>query len=104
MCCGEQAETFLNICSPSLRLRETVRDVAKTKLPRQTLPWGRKEISRIIAASKRRIPRRKDRDGPLTEMIAKKIIKIAQTGVHDVAPLSAPADIENASLNFHLFA
>jgi hypothetical protein len=37
-------------------------------------------------------------------MIAKKIIKIAQTGVHDVAPLSAPADIENASLNFHLFA
>ena len=27
----------------------------------------------------------KDRDDPLTEMFAKKIIKIAQTGVHDAA-------------------
>src|SRR6476646_10428975 len=33
----------------------------------------------------------KDRDDPLTEMIAKKIIKIAQTGVHDAAQLSALA-------------
>ena len=31
----------------------------------------------------------KDRDDPLTEMIAKKIIKIAQTGVDDAAQLSA---------------
>jgi hypothetical protein len=33
----------------------------------------------------------KDRDDPLTEMIAKKIIKIAQTGVHDPAQISALA-------------
>ena len=33
----------------------------------------------------------KDRDDPLTEMIAKTIIKIAQTGVHDPAQLSALA-------------
>jgi len=31
----------------------------------------------------------KDRDDPLTEMIAKKIIKIAQAGVDDAAQLSA---------------
>jgi hypothetical protein len=33
----------------------------------------------------------KDRDDPLTELIAKNVIKIAQTGVHDVAQLSALA-------------
>ena len=33
----------------------------------------------------------KDRDDPPTEMIAKTIIKIAQTGVHDAAQLSALA-------------
>ena len=33
----------------------------------------------------------KDRDDPLTEMVAKTIIKIAQTGVHDAAQLSALA-------------
>jgi hypothetical protein len=33
----------------------------------------------------------KDRDDPLTEMIATKIIKIAQSGVHDAAQLSALA-------------
>jgi len=32
-----------------------------------------------------------DRDDPLTEMIAKTIIKIARTGVHDPAQLSALA-------------
>jgi len=36
----------------------------------------------------------KDRDDPLTELIAKMIIKIAQTGVHDVAQLSALAITE----------
>ena len=36
----------------------------------------------------------KDRDDPLTEMIAKKIIKIARTGVHDAAQLSALAITE----------
>jgi len=33
----------------------------------------------------------KDRNDPLTEMIAKKIIKIAQTGVKDPAQISARA-------------
>jgi hypothetical protein len=33
----------------------------------------------------------KDRDDPLTEMIAKRIIKIAQTGVRDPAQISALA-------------
>jgi hypothetical protein len=36
----------------------------------------------------------KDRDAPLTELIAKKIIKIAKTGVHDAAQLSALAITE----------
>jgi hypothetical protein len=37
---------------------------------------------------------KEDRDDPLTEMIAKQIIKIAQAGVHDVAQLSALAVAE----------
>jgi hypothetical protein len=36
----------------------------------------------------------KDRDDLLTEMIAKKIIRIAQSGVHDAARLSALAIAE----------
>jgi hypothetical protein len=36
----------------------------------------------------------KDRDDPLTEMTAKKIIRIAQSGVHDAAQLSALAIAE----------
>ena len=36
----------------------------------------------------------KDREDPLTEMIAKQIIKIARTGVHDAAQLSALAIAE----------
>ena len=35
-----------------------------------------------------------DRHDPLTELVAKTIIKIAQTGVRDVAQLSAPAITE----------
>ena len=31
----------------------------------------------------------KDRDDPLTEMIAKKIIKIAKTGIHDPTQIAA---------------
>lgn len=33
----------------------------------------------------------KDRDDPLTEMIAKKIVKIAQTGISEPAEISALA-------------
>jgi hypothetical protein len=51
------------------------------------------EIGRIKAAYEQalHILCVKDRDDPLTEMIAKKIIKIAQTGIKDPAQLSALA-------------
>ena len=58
------------------------------------------EIARITEAYEKALHTLsvKDRDDPLTEMIAnltemiaKKIIKIAQTGVHDAAQLSALA-------------
>jgi hypothetical protein len=54
--------------------------------------WGPKEISRITEAYEQtlRILCVKDRDDPLTEMIAKKIIKIAQT-ITDPAESSALA-------------
>lgn len=55
---------------------------------------GPEETSRIIAAYEQALDILcvKDRDDPLTEMIAKKIIKIAQTGVvHDPAQISALA-------------
>ena len=59
----------------------------------QTHTMGPKEVSRITEAYERalRVLCVKDRDDPLTEMIAKTIIKIAQTGVHDAAQLSALA-------------
>ncbi|XIA67714.1 hypothetical protein ACFIOY_11055 [Bradyrhizobium sp. TZ2] len=51
------------------------------------------EVGRITAAYEQtlHILCVKDRDDPLTEMIAKRIIKIAQTGVHDPAQISALA-------------
>ena len=51
------------------------------------------EISRVTAAYEEalHILCVKDRDDPLTEMIANPIIKVAQTGVHDPAQLSALA-------------
>ena len=51
------------------------------------------EISRITEAYEQALHTLcvKDRDDPLTETIAKTIIKIAQTGVHDPAQLSALA-------------
>jgi hypothetical protein len=52
---------------------------------------GPKEICRITEAYEQALPILciKDRDDPLTEMIAKKIIKIAQTGINDPAQISA---------------
>ena len=49
------------------------------------------EISRITEAYEQALQTLcvKNRDDPLTEMIAKQIIKIAQAGVHDAAQLSA---------------
>ena len=51
------------------------------------------EISRFTAAYEQALHTLcvKDRDDPLTEMIAKTIIKIAQTGVHDPTQISALA-------------
>ena len=50
-------------------------------------------ISRITAAYEQALHTLgiKDCDDPLTEMIAKKIIKITQTGVHDPAEIAALA-------------
>jgi hypothetical protein len=54
---------------------------------------GPKEVGRIAAAYEQalRILCVKDRDGPLTEMIAQKIIKIAQARIKDAAQISALA-------------
>jgi hypothetical protein len=54
------------------------------------------EIARITEAYEKALHTLsvKDRDDPLTDMIAKTIIKIAQTGVHDAAQLSALAITE----------
>jgi hypothetical protein len=54
------------------------------------------EISRITEAYEQALHTLcfKDRDDPLTKMIAKQIIKIAQAGVHDAAQLSALAVVE----------
>ena len=51
------------------------------------------EISRVTAAYEQALHTLcvKDRDAPLTEMIAKTIIKIAQAGVHDASQISVMA-------------
>ena len=56
-------------------------------------PLGPTEIGRVIEAYEQalHIFCVKDRDDPLTEMIAKTVIKIAQTGVEDSAQISALA-------------
>ena len=52
-----------------------------------------KEVGRITEAYEQALHTLcvKDRDDPLTEMIAKTVMKIAQTGVHEPAQLSALA-------------
>jgi hypothetical protein len=59
----------------------------------QTHAMGSKEASRITEAYEHALRTLcvKHRDDPLTEMIAKKIIKIAQTGIEDPARISALA-------------
>ena len=54
------------------------------------------EIARITEAYEKALHTLsvKDRDDPLTEMIAKTIIKIAQAGVNDAAQLSVLAIAE----------
>ncbi|OKO79556.1 hypothetical protein [Bradyrhizobium sp. AS23.2] len=59
----------------------------------QSCTIGPEEASRITAAYEQALHTLcvKDRDDPLTELIAKKIIKIAQSGVEDAAQISALA-------------
>jgi hypothetical protein len=56
----------------------------------QYLPMGPKEISRLVAADEQtlRALHLKDRSDPVTQIIARKIIEIAQTGVKDPAQIS----------------
>ena len=62
-------------------------------LENSALGLGPKEVKCIIEAYEQVLHTLyvKDRDDPLTEMVAKRIIKIAQKGVHDPAQLSALA-------------
>jgi hypothetical protein len=59
----------------------------------QNSPMGPEEIRRLEAAYEQtlRTIGLKDRNDPITEMIAKKVIEIAQTGVRDPAQISALA-------------
>jgi hypothetical protein len=69
--------------------------LALLRIGAQTLssPPGLVAVSRIAEAYEQALHALgvKDRDDPLTETIAKQIIKIAQAGVHDAAQLSALA-------------
>ena len=59
----------------------------------QNSPLGPEELNRLGAAYELtlRTMSVKDRNDPLTEFIAKKIIEIGQTGLKDVAQISARA-------------
>jgi len=59
----------------------------------QNMPLGPEEISRLATAYEQalRVIGLVDRDDPLAEMVAKKIIEIGQTGVRDPADISAQA-------------
>ncbi|MGY4403608.1 hypothetical protein [Bradyrhizobium sp. USDA 3315] len=59
----------------------------------QTDAMAPKEASLVVKAYEQALHTLcvKDRDDPLTEMIAKTIIKIAETGVKDAAQISALA-------------
>jgi hypothetical protein len=59
----------------------------------QNLPMGPEEVSRMTTAFEKalRTVGIEDRNDPMAEMIAKKIVEIAQTGVRDPAEISAQA-------------
>jgi hypothetical protein len=56
-------------------------------------PLGPEEIEILVAAYEHtlRVLRLVDRGDPLTELIARKIIEVAQTGLKDPAKISAQA-------------
>jgi hypothetical protein len=51
----------------------------------QNAPFGPDEIARLVAAYERTLGALglKDRSDPITELVARKIIEISQTGVRD---------------------
>jgi hypothetical protein len=59
----------------------------------QNSPLGPDELKRLTDAYERTLIalRLKDRDDPLTQIIAKKIIEVGQTGLKDPAQISARA-------------
>jgi hypothetical protein len=59
----------------------------------QNLPMGPEQIRTLETAYEQTLQNLcvKDRNDPLTEMIAKTVIEIAQTGVRDPAQISALA-------------
>jgi hypothetical protein len=56
----------------------------------QNVPFGPEEISRLVTAYENALTAfgLKDRGDPITELVARKIIEISQTGVHDPLELS----------------
>jgi hypothetical protein len=56
----------------------------------QDIPLRPKEIARLVEAYERTLRKfgLKERDDPLTQLIAKKIIKVGQTGVRDPEQIS----------------
>jgi hypothetical protein len=62
----------------------------------QNRPMGPEEISRLTAAYEQALRGigLVDRDDPLSEMVAKKVIQIAQSGVRDPKDIAALAVME----------
>ena len=56
----------------------------------QNIPMGPEDIARLVAAYEQALSELslKDHNDPLKELIAKKIIEVAQTGVRDPAQIS----------------
>lgn len=59
----------------------------------QNLPMGPEEVNRMTTAFEKALHTVgiKDRNDPMAEMIAKKIVEIAQTGVRDPTEISSRA-------------
>ncbi|MET4203908.1 hypothetical protein [Bradyrhizobium sp. LA6.12] len=59
----------------------------------QNVPMGPEEIRYLTKAYEQtlRAIGLKDRDDPIAQMVAKKVIEVAQTGVRDPAQISAEA-------------
>jgi hypothetical protein len=56
----------------------------------QNMPMGPEDIARLVAAYEQALSELslKDDNDPLKELVAKKIIEVAQTGVRDPAQIS----------------